>query len=148
VPAAGEIDHFFDDEPVPGTHGVDLGLLKQVEPFPTKELVPYDTGYLSGHVVEHYQVVLVDAAQRARCVDGRQLMALCGAQVRGDTPEPPHRSRPRARPSTHPRADPLLTRSAEHVPGRRQQFHRVIAGATPRALEDLLRRAGECCSSS
>jgi Zn finger protein HypA/HybF involved in hydrogenase expression len=85
VPAAGEIDHFFDDEPVPGTHGVALDLLKQVEPFPTGELVPYDTGYLSGHVVEHYQVVLIDAAERARASMDAQLMSLCGAQVPGDT---------------------------------------------------------------
>ena len=85
VPAAGEIDHFFDDEPVPGTSGLDLDLLRQVEPFPTKELVPYDTGYLSGHVVEHYQVALVEAAQRAREAMDAQLMDLCGRQVPGDT---------------------------------------------------------------
>ncbi len=78
-PAAGELDHFFDDEPVPGTQGVALDLLKQVEPFPTGELVPYDTGYLSGHVVEHYQVVLVDAAQRARDVHGRAADDACAA---------------------------------------------------------------------
>jgi hypothetical protein len=84
-PAAGEIDHFFDDEPVPGTRGVAVDLLRQVEPFPTRELVPYDTGYLSGHVVEHYQVVLVEAAQRARASMDAQLMSLCGSQVPGDT---------------------------------------------------------------
>jgi hypothetical protein len=84
-PAAGEIDHFFDDEPVPGTKGVDLSLLIGIEPFPTNELVPYDTGYLAGHVVEHYQVVLVDAAQRARESMEAQLMTLCGQQVPGDT---------------------------------------------------------------
>jgi Zn finger protein HypA/HybF involved in hydrogenase expression len=84
-PAAGEIDHFFDDEPVPGTKGVDLGLLRQVEPFPTGELVPYDTGYLAGHVVEHYQVVLVEAAKRGRDSMDAQLMTLCGQQVPGDT---------------------------------------------------------------
>ncbi|MEW5983253.1 MAG: zinc ribbon domain-containing protein [Acidobacteriota bacterium] len=83
--AQGEIDHFFDDEPVPGTHGVNSNLLKSVEPFPTAELVPYDTGYLSGHVVEHYQVVLVDAAKRSREQMHDQLMSLCAAQVPGDT---------------------------------------------------------------
>ena len=50
-------------EPIPGTRGVSLPLLKQVEPFPTNELVAYDTSYLSGFVVEHYQVVLLDAAK-------------------------------------------------------------------------------------
>lgn len=84
-PASGEISHFFDDQPVPGTKGVDLDLLNQVEPFPTNELTPYDTGYLSGHVVEHYQVALLDAAETARGAMDAQLLALCGREVPGDT---------------------------------------------------------------
>jgi hypothetical protein len=84
--ASGEIDHFFDDEPVPGTKGLDLNLLRQVEPFPTTtELVPYDTAYLSGYVVEHYQLVLVDAAKQSREAMYNQLMTLCAQQVPGDT---------------------------------------------------------------
>src|SRR2546430_11889366 len=35
--------------------GLSHALLKQVEPFPTNELLPYDTSYLSGFVVEHYR---------------------------------------------------------------------------------------------
>ena len=85
VPAAGAIDHFFDDEPVPGTKGVDHQLLRQVEPFPTQEIVAYDTAFLSGHVVEHYQVVLLDAAQRSQEQMQAKLMALCAQQVPGDT---------------------------------------------------------------
>ncbi len=84
-PASGVIDHFFDDEPVPGTKGVEADLLRAVEPFPTKELVPYDTGYLSGYVVEHYQVVLVDAVKRSRETMHDQLMELCSREVPGDT---------------------------------------------------------------
>jgi len=84
-PAAGEIDHFFDDEPVPGTRGIDTRLLKEVEPFPTKELVPYDTSYLSGYVVEHYQIVLLDAAKQSRDAMHSQLEALCSREVPGDT---------------------------------------------------------------
>ncbi|MEZ5331723.1 MAG: hypothetical protein R2991_06650 [Thermoanaerobaculia bacterium] len=45
---------------------MDLALLRAVEPFPTTDLVPYDTAYLSGFVVEHYRVVLIDAARRSR----------------------------------------------------------------------------------
>ena len=37
--ASGVVDHFFDDEPVPGTQGLPLDLLRQVEPFPTQEVV-------------------------------------------------------------------------------------------------------------
>jgi hypothetical protein len=83
--ASGEIDHFFDDEPIPGTKGVDMSLLRQVEPFPTAELVPYDTAYLSGYVVEHYQVVLVEAARQSREAMHSQLMSLCAQKVPGDT---------------------------------------------------------------
>jgi predicted RNA-binding Zn-ribbon protein involved in translation (DUF1610 family) len=84
-PAAGELSHFFDDEPIPGTRGVDLALLRDVEPFPTSELVPYDTAYLSGYTVEHYQVVLVEAAERSRRAMDDKLRILCGQQVPGDT---------------------------------------------------------------
>jgi hypothetical protein len=83
--ASGVLEHFFDDEPVTGSRGIDVGLLKGIEPFPTRELVPYDTGYLSGYIVEHYQVVLVDAVQRSRESMHAQLMALCAREVPGDT---------------------------------------------------------------
>jgi hypothetical protein len=84
-PASGVVDHFFDDEPVPGTQGLPLELLKQVEPFPTPEVVPYDTAFLSGHVVEHYRVVLFDAAQRSIDQMNAALQQLCAQQIPGDT---------------------------------------------------------------
>lgn len=84
-PAAGEVRHFFDDEPVPGTHGVAAHLIRQIEPFPTAELVPYDTAFLSGFVVEHYQVVLVEAAQNSEAQMARKLHDMCAQDVPGDT---------------------------------------------------------------
>jgi len=83
--AEGQVDHFFDDEPIPGTQGVSHALLKQVEPFPTNELVAYDTSYLSGFVVEHYQVVLLDAAQASEVAMRGKLEQMCAAQIPGDT---------------------------------------------------------------
>ncbi len=83
--ASGVVDHVFDDEPVPGTQGIDQDLLRQVQPFPTTDLVPYDTAFLSGFVVEHYQVVLIDAAKRSQDQMHQQLVALCAQQVPGDT---------------------------------------------------------------
>lgn len=85
VPASGEVTHFFDDEPVPGTQGVSHTLLKQVEPFPTKELKPYDKAFVSGFVVEHYQVVLFDAAKRSQESMTDQTREMCAAQIPGDT---------------------------------------------------------------
>jgi hypothetical protein len=84
-PASGAIDSTFDDEAVPGTQGLPLDLLRQVEPFPTREVVPYDTAFLSGHVVEHYRVVLVEAAQRSQEQMHAKLEQLCAAEVPGDT---------------------------------------------------------------
>ena len=84
-PASGVVDHFFDDEPVPGTQGLSLDLLKAIEPFPTQDAERYDTAFLSGHVVEHYQVVLVEAAQRSVDQMHAALTRMCAQQVPGDT---------------------------------------------------------------
>jgi hypothetical protein len=84
-PASGVVRHFFDDEPVPGTHGVSHALLKQVEPFPPAELVPYDTAFLSGFIVEHYQVVLLDAAKRSQDAMSQHLFDMCAREIPGDT---------------------------------------------------------------
>lgn len=83
--SAGSLDHFFDDELVGASRGVDPALLRQVEPFPTNNLVRYDAGFLSGWVVERYQIDLVDAAQQARERMQREVKRLCAAQVPGDT---------------------------------------------------------------
>jgi hypothetical protein len=84
-PASGRVTHFFDDEPVPGTHGVKHDLLRRIEPFPTQDLVPYDSAMLSGFVVEHYQIVLFDAAERSQQQMRAKLEAMCAAEVPGDT---------------------------------------------------------------
>ena len=70
---------------MPATQGVPVALLRQIEPFPTQSLVPYDTGYVSGWVVEQYQIDLVAAAERARVQMQAQTQRLCAAQVPGDT---------------------------------------------------------------
>lgn len=85
VPAAGVVDHVFDDDPVPGTQGLPLDRLRGVEPFPTAEVVPYDTAFLSGHVVEHYKVVLFEAAERSQRQMHAALQELCAREVPGDT---------------------------------------------------------------
>jgi len=54
--------------------------------FPTTtDLVPYSTAFLSGFVVEHYQVVLFDAAERSRNAMTSELQRLAAAQIPGDT---------------------------------------------------------------
>lgn len=83
--SSGSIRHFFDDELVPATRGVHLNLLRSVEPFPTRDLVPFKASYLSGWLVERYQLDLVAAAQHSREQMDAKVRALCGQQVPGDT---------------------------------------------------------------
>jgi Zn finger protein HypA/HybF involved in hydrogenase expression len=84
-PAAGHVSHFFDDDLVCASVGVQPALVRGIEPFPTHELEPYDPGYVAGWVVERYQIDLVGAAQRARAAMDAKLQALCAQQIRGDT---------------------------------------------------------------
>jgi ribosomal protein S27E len=85
-PSSGHLDHFFDDELVPATRGVDPVLLRKVEPFPTLEdLKPYDAGFLSGWIVEQYQIDLIAAAQSAQNIMEQKTRSLCASQVPGDT---------------------------------------------------------------
>ncbi len=84
-PASGALEHTFDDELVPASRGVPPVLLRKVEPFPTKELAPYDPGYVSGWVVEQYQIDLVAAATNSREAMDEKLRALCAGQIPGDT---------------------------------------------------------------
>ena len=84
--ASGAIDHFFDDELVPASKGVEAGLLRKIEPFPTtSDLKPYDPGFLSGWVVEQYQIDLIAAAQHSREIMDGKTEQLCSAEVPGDT---------------------------------------------------------------
>jgi hypothetical protein len=86
VPSAGELDHFFDDALVSASRGVDPELIIGIEPFPTKtNLKPYNAGFLSGWVVERYQIDLLAAARTARERMDRELEKLCSRQVPGDT---------------------------------------------------------------
>ena len=86
VPSAGELDHFFDDALVSASRGVAPDLLAGIEPFPTRtHLKPYNPGFLSGWVVERYQIDLLAAAQTARDRMDRELEQLCSRQVPGDT---------------------------------------------------------------
>ena len=86
VPAAGSLEHFFNDELVPASRGIEEKLLRKIEPFPTTtDLKPYDPGFLSGWVVEQYQIDLVAAAQNSRNIMERKTRDLCASEVPGDT---------------------------------------------------------------
>jgi hypothetical protein len=85
VPSSGSLDHFFDDELESASRGVHPEMLRRIEPFPTKELAPYNAGFLSGWVVERYQIDLIAAAKQAREDMDAKVERLCAGQVPGDT---------------------------------------------------------------
>lgn len=83
--ASGHISRDFDDVLVPASKGVHTKLLDELQPFPTTtDLVPYDPGYLSGWVVEQYQIDLVHAAEDSRGRMHRDLERACAREVPGD----------------------------------------------------------------
>jgi len=84
-PSSGQVDYFFDDDPVPGTVGVRMDLLRKIEPFPTKELQPYDPAFVRGWTVERYQVDLRKASETNRQQMDQDMIARCSSQVPGDT---------------------------------------------------------------
>lgn len=83
--SSGHVSHFFDDTLVCASKGVDPDLLPRMDNFPTKALVPYNAGYLSGWVVERYQIDLVNAAKMARDRMTSETQSMCSRQVPGDT---------------------------------------------------------------
>ncbi len=85
TPASGQVNYRFDDVAVPATHFLPPDELQAIEPFPTKELVPYDTVYVSGWTVEHYAVPLLDGAKRGRQAMQAVLRSLAAGDVPGDT---------------------------------------------------------------
>ena len=138
-PASGVVEHFFDDEPVPGTQGVSLSLLKQIEPFPTTtELVPYSTAFLSGFVVEHYQVVLFDAAERSRAAMNSELQRLAAAQIPGRHLSQPPDPADVLEPDLQARARADL---AAHLQLRRARLPSAWSTAIPARWPESIRRA-------
>ncbi len=84
--ASGHISSDFDDVLVPASKGVKSALLEKLQPFPTTtDLLPYDPGYLSGWVVEQYQIDLVQAAENSRGRMDGMLRSQCTSQIPGDT---------------------------------------------------------------
>ena len=85
-PAAGALDHFFDDDLVAGSEGAHAALLEKIEPFPTTtDLKPYAPEFVRGWTVERYQVDLRLAAELNMTQMERALHDLCAQQVPGDT---------------------------------------------------------------
>lgn len=84
--ASGHVTTDFDDVLVPASKGVHGKLLEALQPFPTTtDLLPYDPGYLSGWVVEQYQIDLIQASQDSRGRMDNLLRSQCISRIPGDT---------------------------------------------------------------
>ncbi len=83
--ASGTLELFFDDVPVPASRGADSSLCKEIEPFPTAELTPYDPSYLSGFLAEENAVDLPEALETAKERMRDDVRTACANEVPGDT---------------------------------------------------------------
>ena len=145
-PAAGRVQHFFDDDLVCASVGIHPDLLRGIEPFPTTELKPYDAGFVAGWIVERYQIDLAAAAARARAAMDAKLQALCAQQVPGrHVPQP---RRPRGLFGTdvqaHPRAGVAFVVHVRRprVPVRNERRHGNDSRRVPEEpVEDRAARA-------
>ena len=84
-PAAGSLEMFFDDVPVPASRGIDPALSRGIEPFPTADLTPYEPSYLSGFLAEENAIDLPEALESAKDRMRDEIRAACSRQVPGDT---------------------------------------------------------------
>ena len=83
--AAGWLDMFFDDVPVPASHGIPPALAKEIEPFPTDGLVVYDPRYLSGFLAEENAIDLPQALEAAKDRMRGEVRSACVREIPGDT---------------------------------------------------------------
>jgi predicted RNA-binding Zn-ribbon protein involved in translation (DUF1610 family) len=84
-PASGNHSQFYDDLLVCGSKSVNEKIVKQLDTFDTKKLVPYQPQYLSGWAAESYQVALANAWETGQSVVKDRERDACGSLVPGDT---------------------------------------------------------------
>ena len=143
-PASGEIDHFFDDEPVPGTQASTLDLLRQVEPFPTA----------GARALRHRLPVrarrralpgrALDAAGASQSADARDARAALRARrcpaTRTATCRSTRSTRTRRSSTSSCPSGCSPTLRPRKFPGRRQRLHRPSRVGIRSVVEDLLPR--------
>ena len=83
--ASGQLELFFDDVPVPASRGIDSSICRNIEPFPTAELTPYEPSYLAGFLAEENAVDLPEALESAKGRMRDDIRDACAREVPGDT---------------------------------------------------------------
>ncbi len=83
--ASGRLSQDFDDVLIYASRGLPRELCQAIEPFPTQELVPYDSRFLVGFGAEEYALDAKEGWQLAQTRMHEDLTRACSAQVPGDT---------------------------------------------------------------
>ena len=84
-PASGTHSKFFDDVLIQASPSVEPGLIRSLEPFDTKKLVPYSPEFLSGMAAEDYRSDMLECWPDARSRINSVIKSECGRMVPGDT---------------------------------------------------------------
>ncbi len=83
--AAGDHHEFFDDVLIQASPSVAPGMVKDLEPFDTSKLVPYQPDYLSGMAAEDYRRDMPECWIDARAEIDTAIYSACARKVPGDT---------------------------------------------------------------
>ena len=84
-PASGSHRALFDDCLVHASRGVDVGLIRQIEPFHTEALVAYDPRFLAGWLAEDSQRTMRECWPDARTRMDEAIRNACIRKIPGDT---------------------------------------------------------------
>lgn len=84
TPAAGRVDHFFDDVLIVAAHTLPKKYVDALDPWDLDKLTPYSAAYLSGFTAERYQVDVKQGFDEARGVMDGRIRGLCCQDIGGD----------------------------------------------------------------
>lgn len=81
---SGEVENFFDDVLICGSHSLPGDLVGELEPWDLKQLVDFRAEYLSGFQTERYGVDLGQGFKKAQGVMDQHIRHLCCRDIGGD----------------------------------------------------------------
>jgi DNA-directed RNA polymerase subunit RPC12/RpoP len=84
-PARGTVTRDFDDVLVPASHSLEDDLIRKAQDYPLRELVAYDSQYLSGFHGETYSVEITDGFADAKTTMDGQIRVDVRRDIGGDT---------------------------------------------------------------
>jgi hypothetical protein len=80
----GEVQHYFDDVLICGSHGLPNDLVAALEPWDLQTLTPFQSEYLSGFKTERYAIGLEEGVGCAKTVMEKTIRRLVHQDIGGD----------------------------------------------------------------